>query len=48
MTLWVFLRNQRALRFFELAGFKREMGSAKTTDISGTRVEELRLQRSVS
>lgn len=48
VTLWVFLRNQRALRFFELAGFKREMGSAKTTDISGTRVEELRLQRSVS
>ena len=48
VTLWCYLRNQRALRFFDLAGFKRELGSAKTTEVSGTRLEELRLQRSVA
>ena len=47
VTLWIFLRNERALRFFELAGFKRELGSAKTTEVSGTRLEELRLHRSL-
>jgi GNAT superfamily N-acetyltransferase len=47
VTLWCYLRNDRALRFFDLAGFKRELGSAKTTEVSGTRIEELRLQRSL-
>lgn len=47
MTLWCYLRNERALRFFDLAGFKRELGSAKTTEVAGTRLEELRLQRSL-
>jgi ribosomal protein S18 acetylase RimI-like enzyme len=47
VTLWTYLRNERALRFFELAGFKRELGSAKTTEVSGVRLEELRLQRSL-
>ncbi|MCV2371130.1 GNAT family N-acetyltransferase [Roseateles oligotrophus] len=47
VTLWSFLRNERALRFFDLAGFKRELGSAKTTEVAGTRLEELRLQRSL-
>ena len=46
-TLWVYLRNERALRFFELAGFKRELGSAKTSEVGGVRLEELRLSRSL-
>lgn len=47
VTLWTWLRNKRGLGFFEKAGFKRELGSAKTTEVAGTRVEELRLQRSL-
>lgn len=47
VTLWTWLRNERALRFFEMAGFKRELGSTKTTDVGGVRLEELRLQRSL-
>ena len=46
-TLWTYLRNERALRFFELAGFKRELGSAKTSEVGGVRLEELRLNRSL-
>jgi hypothetical protein len=30
-----------------MAGFKRELGSAKTTEVGGVRLEELRLQRSL-
>jgi ribosomal protein S18 acetylase RimI-like enzyme len=47
VTLWVALRNERALRFYELAGFKRELPSAKTVEIGGTRIEEIRLHRSL-
>jgi len=47
VTLWTWLRNERGLGFFEKAGFKRELGSAKTTEVAGTRLEELRLQRSL-
>ncbi len=48
VTLWVLLGNERALGFFEhSAGFKRDMTSLKTTDFSGTRLEEIRLKRAV-
>jgi GNAT superfamily N-acetyltransferase len=47
VTLWMPLRFERSLRFVELAGFVREPGSAKTVDIGGARIEEIRLQRSV-
>ena len=48
VTLWVLLHNERALRFFEhSAGFKREMPSLKTTAFGATRLEELRLKRTV-
>lgn len=47
VTLWLPLRNERALRFHELAGFKREMASAKTVGIGGVKVEEIRLQRKI-
>ncbi len=47
VTAWVPLRNDRALRFFELAGFKREMNTAKTVPIAGAKIEEVRLKRTV-
>lgn len=47
VTVWVPLRNERALRFHELAGFKREMKTAKTTALGGIKIEEIRLKRSV-
>ncbi|MDM0113083.1 GNAT family N-acetyltransferase [Variovorax sp. J22R133] len=48
VTIWVPLRNDRAMRFIELAGFKREMKTAKTTAIGTVKIEEIRLKRSVA
>lgn len=45
VTLWIPLRNERALRFFELAGFKRELNTARTATIGGVKLEEIRLRR---
>jgi ribosomal protein S18 acetylase RimI-like enzyme len=45
VTLWIPLCNDRALRFFELAGFKRELNTAKTAVIGGVKLEEIRLKR---
>jgi GNAT superfamily N-acetyltransferase len=45
VTLWIPLCNTRALRFFELAGFKRENNTARTAVISGVKLEEIRLKR---
>ncbi len=45
VSVWVPLCNERALRFFELAGFKRELNTAKTAMISGVKLEEIRLKR---
>lgn len=47
VTVWVPLCNERALRFFELAGFKRELNTAKTAMISGVKLEEIRLKRAL-
>jgi GNAT superfamily N-acetyltransferase len=47
VTIWVPLRNDRAMRFHELAGFKREMKTAKTTAIGEVKIEEIRLKRNV-
>ena len=48
VTLWVLLRNERALRFFEQgAGFKREMSSLKTVAFGATKLEEIRLKRAI-
>ena len=46
VTVWLPLGNERALRFHELAGFKRELPSARTVDMNGFRLEEIRLKRS--
>ena len=47
VTIWVPLRNDRAMRFIELAGFKREMKTAKTTSLGSVKIEEIRLKRDV-
>lgn len=48
VTVWVPLANDRAMRFHELAGFKREMNTAKTVPIGAVKVEEIRLKRSLA
>jgi GNAT superfamily N-acetyltransferase len=45
VTVWLSLGNERALRFHELAGFKRELNSARTVAVNGLRLEEIRLKR---
>ena len=45
VTMWIPLCNERALRFAELAGFKRELNTAKTSVIGGIKLEEIRLKR---
>lgn len=47
VTLWVPLGHERAMRFIELAGFKRELSTARTAVISGVKLEEIRLKRSL-
>jgi ribosomal protein S18 acetylase RimI-like enzyme len=47
VTLWIPLCNERALRFFELAGFKRELNTAKTAVLGGVKLEEIRLARAL-
>jgi len=48
ISLWVIAGNERALRFYERAGFVGEVGSRKSFELGGTMLEELRyvLQRS--
>jgi GNAT superfamily N-acetyltransferase len=45
VTWWIPLCNERALRFAELAGFKRELNTARTAVLGGVRLEEIRLKR---
>jgi len=42
------LGDERALRFHDLAGFKREMTSIKTVPMGTVRVEEIRMKRDLS
>ena len=48
VTVWVPIANDRAMRFHELAGFKREMNTAKTVPIGTVKVEEIRLKRALT
>jgi GNAT superfamily N-acetyltransferase len=48
VSVWLPLANERAMRFHELAGFKREMASAKTVPMGNVKVEEIRLKRSLA
>ena len=45
VSIWVPLGNERALRFHDLAGFKREMTSIKTVPMGAVKVEEIRMKR---
>lgn len=47
VTIWLPLGNERALRFHELAGFKRELASARTVPLGTMKIEEIRLQRAL-
>ena len=47
VTVWVPLASAPALRFFDAAGFKREMNTARTVPLGGVRVEEIRFKRSL-
>ena len=47
VSVWLPIANDRAMRFFELAGFKREMPTAKTVSVGGVKVEEIRLKRAL-
>lgn len=44
ITAWTYVRNERALRFFDAAGFKREMKSLRTAPVGSTRLEEIRVR----
>ena len=50
VTVWLAVANERAMRFVQLAGFKREMSSLKTVPVGNTdtRVEEIRLKRDLA
>ncbi len=45
VSIWIGLDNDRAMRFHELAGFKRVMSSARTAVLDGKRSEQIRLKR---
>lgn len=45
VSVWVPIGCDRVVRFHELAGFKREMASAKTVPFGGVKIEEIRLKR---
>ena len=45
VTVWLPLLHERTLRFHDLAGFKREMNTARTVPLGGVKVEEVRLKR---
>ena len=47
VSIWVPLLNERTVRFHELAGFKREMNTARTVPIGTVKVEEVRMKRSL-
>ena len=47
VTLWMQARNKTALRFFELAGFKREPGAEREVQVLGHAIAELRLHRNL-
>ena len=48
VSLWIPLGNERALRFHDLAGFKREMTTIKTVPMGTVKVEEIRLKRNLN
>ena len=48
VSIWLPLAAERAMRFHELAGFKREMNTAKTVAMGAVKIEEIRLKRALA
>ena len=48
VSAWVPLGYERALRFHDMAGFKREMTSIKSIQLGTVRIEEIRFKRSLN
>lgn len=48
VSAWVAMGNERAMRFHELAGFKREMTTLKTVPLGDVKIEEIRLKRALA
>ena len=49
VTIWVPMGNERALRFHDMAGFKREMTTIKTVPMGDDlRVEEIGMKRDLN
>ena len=48
VTLWVLSLNHRACGFYAKAGFRPELESAKTVDIGGAQLQELRYSRGIA
>ena len=48
VSAWVPLGYARALRFHDMAGFKREMTSIKTVHMGAVKVEEIRFKRDLN
>jgi len=48
VTVWAAVNVDRAVRFFELAGFKREMNTVKTVPFASVKTEEIRLKRGLA
>lgn len=44
-TLWVLEKNDRALRFYAAAGFTPEAGTARTFELGGRQIGELRMRK---
>lgn len=47
VTLWVLVRNDRAIRFYEAAGFSADPASRKHFSLGGAVVEEIRYAREI-
>lgn len=48
VTAWLPLGCERTLRFFDEAGFKREMNTARTTPSGKGKIEEMRVKRAIA
>lgn len=42
ISLWVFADNERAIKFYQKAGFTVDKGSRKTFELGGTQLQEVR------
>jgi len=42
VSLWVISSNERAIKFYRMAGFKAEASSNKTIELGGVQIEEVR------